>query len=224
MGNNSTLVHDSCFTYFFGELAKVPSEGVPYPLFSFAGLLPWNLFTEGLNRSTTTMITNAQILTKVYFPRIIMPLAGIISPMIDFAIAFGIFTILMLYFGYIPGINLVLLPLLVLLVLGTALGVGLWLSALNVLYRDFQYTLPFLIQLGFFLSPVVYPSTLIPERFEYLYALNPMSGIIDGFRWVLLGTNPPGFTLLISIGVIILLIISGIIYFKRMERYFADVV
>jgi lipopolysaccharide transport system permease protein len=212
------------FSLFFGRLAKIPSEGIPYPLFSFAALIPWTLFAEGLTRSTTSMVQNAGIMTKVYFPRLIMPLSGILSPLVDFTIAFVILLLMMAYYGFIPTIAIILLPLFVLLAIMTSFAVGLWLSSLNVKYRDFQYTIPFLIQVWLYSSPVVYPSSLIPEQFRLLYGLNPMAGVIEGFRWALLGTNPPGAMILISVGVVVLLLVGGLFYFKRMEQYFADVV
>lgn len=212
------------FTLFFGNLAKVPSEGIPYPLFNFAALLPWTLFAEGLTRSTTSMVSNANIMTKVYFPRLLMPISGILSPLVDFAIAFIILLLMMAFFGFVPTIAIVLLPAFILLAIMTSLSVGLWLSALNVKYRDFQYTIPFLIQLWLFASPVVYPSSMLPEQFRLIYGLNPMAGVIEGFRWALLGTNPPEAMILVSVGVVILLFVGGLFYFKRMEQYFADVV
>ena len=212
------------FTLFFGNLAQVPSEGIPYPLFSFAALLPWTLFAEGLTRSTTSMVSNANIMTKVYFPRLIMPLSGILSPLVDFAIAFVILIIMMAYYGFVPTLAIVLLPAFILLAVLTSFAVGLWLSALNVKYRDFQYTLPFLIQLWLFVSPVVYPASMVPQQWQFLYALNPMSGVIEGFRWALFGTNPPQAMIFISVCVVVVLLIGGLFYFKRMEQYFADVV
>lgn len=212
------------FTLAFGRLAKIPSEGLPYPLFSYAALLPWTLFAEGLTRSTNSMISNANIMTKVYFPRLIMPISGILSPLIDFSIAFLILLGMMLYYGFVPTMNILLLPVFILLALATSLGVGLWLSALNVQYRDFQYTVPFLIQLWLFASPVVYPSSLLPEPYRTLFGLNPMAGVIEGFRWALLGTAPPSYLIAVSAFMVALLLISGAFYFKRMEQTFADVV
>ena len=212
------------FTLAFGRLAKIPSEGLPYPLFSYAALLPWTLFSEGIARSTNSMITNANIMTKVYYPRLIMPISGILSPLIDFTIAFIILLGMMLYYGFIPTINILFLPAFILLALGTSLGVGLWLSALNVQYRDFQYTVPFLIQLWLFASPVVYPSSLLPEPYRALFGLNPMAGVIEGFRWALLGTAPPSYLIAISALMVAALLISGALYFRRMEKTFADVV
>ncbi|HOX35086.1 MAG TPA: ABC transporter permease [Methanoregulaceae archaeon] len=212
------------FTVIFGGLAKIPSEGVPYPLFVLAALLPWMLFAEGLTRSTTSMITNANIMTKVYFPRLIMPLSSIISPLVDFGVSFVILLAMMVYFGFMPSITIVFLPLFLLLALATSLGVGLWLSALNVRYRDFQYTIPFLIQIWMFASPVVYASSLVPEQLRVYYGLNPMAGVIEGFRWTLLGTGAPGPMVLVSAGMVALLLISGMFYFRRMEQYYADIV
>jgi lipopolysaccharide transport system permease protein len=212
------------FTVFFGRLAKIPSEGVPYPLFVLAALLPWTLFAEGLTRSTNSMITNAGILTKVYFPRLIMPVSGILSPLVDFAVSFSILIVMMAYYGFIPTLNIVFLPLFILLALATSLGIGLWLSALNVQYRDFQYTIPFMIQLWLFASPVVYPSSLVPESVRFLYGLNPMAGVIEGFRWALLGTEMPSAMILVSVGVVAVLLVSGAFYFRKMEQYYADVV
>lgn len=212
------------FSLFFGGLAQIPSDGVPYPLFSLAALLPWTLFAEGMTRSTISMVSNAGIMTKVYFPRLIMPVASIMSPLVDFCVAFGILIIMMAYYGFVPTINVIFLPLLVIFAMMTSLAVGLWLSALNVKYRDFQYTVPFLIQIWMFASPVVYPASMVPEQFRFLYALNPMTGVIEGFRWALLGTNPPTTMIFISLGVVIALLISGVFYFRRMEQYFADIV
>ncbi len=212
------------FTIFFGGLAGIPSEGIPYPLFSLAALLPWTLFAEGLTRSTMSMISNQNIMTKVYFPRLIMPLSGILSPLVDFIVAFSILILMMIYYGFAPTVNVLLLPLLILFTILTSLAVGLWLSALNVKYRDFQYTIPFLIQIWLFASPVVYPSSLLPENWQILYGLNPMAGVIEGFRWAMLGTNPPGAMIWVSLGVVLLLLVTGAFYFRRVEQYFADIV
>ena len=179
------------FTVFFAGLAHVPSDGVPYPLFVLAALLPWTLFAEGLTRSTTTMVTNSNIMTKVYFPRLIMPISSILSPLVDFGVSFLILIAMMIYYGFIPSFNIVFLPLFILLALATSLGVGLWLSALNVKYRDFQYTVPFLIQIWMFASPVVYPASLVPASMRVWYGLNPMAGVIEGFRWACLVPGRP---------------------------------
>ncbi len=212
------------FTIIFGGLAKIPSDGVPYPLFFLAAYLPWALFSEGLTRSTTTMVTNSNIMTKVYFPRLIMPLSSIISPLVDFGVSFIILIAMMVYYGYAPTINIIFLPVFLLLALATSLGVGLWLSALNVKYRDFQYTVPFIIQIGMYASPVVYASSLVPASVRVWYGLNPMAGVIDGFRWALLGTGTPSAMVLVSVGMVIVLLISGMFYFRRMEQYYADIV
>ena len=212
------------FTVIFGGLAKIPSDGVPYPLFVLAALLPWMLFAEGLTRSTTSMITNANIMTKVYFPRLIMPLSSIISPLVDFVISFIILMVMMAYYGFAPSVNILFLPAFLLLALATSLGVGLWLSALNVKYRDFQYTVPFLIQIWMFASPVVYSSSLVPESLRLVFGLNPMTGVIEGFRWALLGSGTPSAMILVSVGMVIVLLVSGMFYFRRMEQYYADIV
>lgn len=212
------------FSVIFGRLANLPSDGIPYPLFVLAALLPWTLFAEGLSRATKSMVENANIMTKVYFPRMIMPLSGIMSPVIDFAICLVILFAMMIYYSFVPTINIVFLPLFFLLALATSLGVGLWLSALNVKYRDFQYTVPFLIQIWMFASPVVYASSLIPESLRMWYGLNPMAGVIDGFRWALLGSGAPSGMVLVSVGMVIVLLVSGMFYFRRMEQYYADIV
>jgi lipopolysaccharide transport system permease protein len=212
------------FTIVFGGFAKIPSEGIPYPIFSYSALLPWTLFAEGITRSTSSMITNSNIMTKVYFPRLVMPISGILSPLVDFAVAFVILIGMMLYYGFIPTVNIIWLPAFILLALATSLGVGLWLSALNVQYRDFQYTVPFIVQIWLYSSPVVYASSLVPEKYRMIYGLNPMAGVIEGFRWVLLGTEPPSSMFFLSILMVIVILISGAYYFKRMEKIFADVV
>ena len=212
------------FSVIFGGLAKIPSDGLPYPLFTLAALLPWQLFSEGMTRSTTSMVANANIITKVYFPRLIMPISGIVSPIVDFMVAMGILVLMMAYYGVMPTINVVFLPAFVLLALATSLGVGLWLSALNVQYRDFQYTVPFLIQIWLYASPVVYSTNLVPAQYQLLYGLNPMAGVIEGFRWALLGTAPPTGIIGLSVLVVLALLVSGAFYFKKMEQYFADIV
>ena len=213
------------FSLFFGTLAKIPSEGIPYPLFSYAAVLPWTLFSEGLSRSSNSLVQDANLLQKVYFPRLLMPLSGVLSPVVDFAIAFIVLIGLMLYFGYYPSVMMFLILPFLLLELMLATGIGMWLSAINVEYRDVRYAIPFLIQLGLFASPVVYPVTFVPERFQAVYGLlNPMAGIIEGFRWAILGTKPPSYLLIASVAIIIVILISGAFYFRRRERAFADVV
>ena len=212
------------FTLFFGTLAKVPSEGIPYPLFNYAALLPWILFAEGISRSSNSLVGSVNLVQKVYFPRLIMPFSGILSPIVDFAIAFVILIGMMFYFSYAPTIYILWLPAFILLALMTALGVGLWLSAVNVKYRDVRYVIPFLIQLWLFASPVVYSSNLLPERFQIIYGINPMSGVIEGFRWALLGTEPPNALIGVSVGIVVVILISGAYYFRRSEKTFADVI
>jgi len=213
------------FTLFFGTLAKVPSEDIPYPLFSFAALVPWTLFASGINRASTSLVQDANIIQKVYFPRLLTPLASILSPLADFVISLVVLIGLMFYYHYSPFITMLWLPLFLLLELVLALGVGLWLAAINVEYRDVAYATPFLIQLWLFASPVIYSSSFVPERFQVAYGLlNPMSGIIEGFRWAILGTKPPSVLIIASAAIITVILISGAFYFRRRERVFADVV
>jgi len=208
----------------FGNFAKVPSDGVPYPVFVYTALLPWNLFAGALNRCTVSLVGNANLITKVYFPRLIVPASAVISGIIDFAIAFVFLLGIMLWFNIVPTWDAIALPIFLLLTLITALAVGLWLSALNVRYRDVGHTIPFLIQVWMFLSPVAYPASLVPEKWRLLYSLNPMAGVIEGFRWALVGKESPAFELIaISTGIVVALLLGGLVYFKRMERTFADV-
>lgn len=212
------------FTLFFGNLLKVPSEGIPYPLFSYTAMLPWTLFAQGVTRSSDSLVANANMVQKIYFPRLSLPLSGILAPLVDFAIAFVLLIGMMFYFGYTPTLRILwMLPLLILALL-TASGVGLWLSAINVRYRDIRYIVPFLIQIWLLASPVVYPSSLLPARFQAIYGLNPMAGVIEGFRWALLGTEPPGSIITISVIIVIVLLISGAFYFRYSEKTFADVI
>ena len=212
------------FSFFFGRLARIPSGGIPYALFALAGLLPWILFSEGFTRATNSMVSNAHIMTKVYYPRLIMPLAGILSPLIDFVIAFFLLIAVMIYFSVMPLPTTVLLPFFIVMAVLSSFGVGLWLSALNVMYRDFQYVVPFLIQVWLFASPIVYPSYVVPEDLRLFYWMNPMAGVIEGFRWALFGTPLPLDLFMISCGIVIVLVTTGLYYFRRMEQYFADVV
>jgi len=212
------------FTLLFGRLAKIPSEGIPYPLFVFTGLLPWQIFSRSLTEVTTSLVKDHRLVTKVYFPRLIIPLSNMLAGMLDFLIAFGVLIILMVIYGATPGLALVSLPLFILLMFITALGIGLWLSALNVQFRDVAFTVPFLTQFLLFLTPVVYPSTLVPEKLRMIYALNPMVGVIEGFRWALLGVgqgvSPTTVaSLLVSLG----LFFSGIVWFRSKERSFVDI-
>jgi len=213
------------FSIFFGRLAKIPSDGVPYPIFAFAALLPWQLFAYALSTAGSSLVAEQRLITKVYFPRLIVPMSAVLGGLADFGIAFLLLLAMMVFYGITPTAAIVVLPGLILLALATALGVGLWLSALNAHYRDFRYTLPFLTQFWLFLSPVAYPSSIVPEQYRALYGLNPMAGVVEGFRWALLGTeNPPGPMLWVSSVVVLLLLTSGLYYFRRTERTFADVV
>jgi lipopolysaccharide transport system permease protein len=211
------------FTIFFGRLASMPSEGIPYPLFTFAGLLPWQLFSRTITESTNSLVADQRLITRVYFPRIIIPLATTVSGIADFAISVGLLAVLMLFYGVIPGAAIIWLPAFVLLMVIAALGVGFWLSALNVEYRDVRYAIPFINQFWLFLTPVVYPSSLVPERWQILYGLNPMVGVIDGFRWALLGIgNGPSPMLAVSTVIAIALFGGGIFWFQRREQTFVD--
>ncbi len=213
------------FSIFFGRLAEIPSDGVPYPVFSYTALLPWQYFSTAMTNSSNSLVGSANLLSKVYFPRLVIPIASILPAVVDFVIAFVVLLALMLFYGIMPTWNVIWLPLFLLLALVTALGVGLWLSAMNVQYRDIRYTVPFLIQFWMFASPVAYPSSMVPERWRALYALNPMVGVIEGFRWALLGTNTaPGPLVAVSAVMALVLLVSGAFYFRRMEKTFADVV
>ncbi len=213
------------FSLIFGRLAKLPSEGIPYPIFSYVALLPWQLFSGALTRASTSLVGNANLLTKVYFPRLVIPLSAIAAGLIDFAISFLVLLGLMLYYGIVPNWSILLLPILVVFTILTVLGVGLWLSALNVKYRDVQHLIPFLVQVWMFASPVAYSGELIPKGFwRIVYGLNPMAGVIQGFRWALLNGRPPDELMIVSIIMVVLLLVSGVFYFKRMEETFADVV
>lgn len=212
------------FTLFFGNLLNIPSEGIPYPIFNYTAMLPWTLFAQGLTRSSQSLVDNVNMVQKIYFPRLLMPLSGILAPVVDFAIAFVILIGMMFYFGYPPTMRILWLPALIILTLMTALGIGLWFSAINVKYRDVRYVIPFLVQLWLFVSPVVYSSSLLPARFQVIYGLNPMAGVIEGFRWALLGTEPPGSLIAVSVIIVVVILISGAFYFRRMENTFADVI
>ena len=213
------------FSIFFGRLANVPSDGVPYPIFSYTALIPWTLFSNALQDASRSLVANSHMITKIYFPRMILPISSVLAGVVDFLIAFIVLLGMMFYFEIIPTTNIYMLPLFLILALITAVGVGLWLSALNVLFRDINYILPFLTQFWMYLTPVAYPTSMIPEKWRALYALNPMVGVIEGFRWALLGTGqPPGLPTIISSIVAVFLLISGMFYFRRMERLFADMV
>jgi len=213
------------FSVFFGGLLGVSSGEVPYPVFSYAALLPWGLFSKALSDAGRSLVINRNMITKVYFPRLVIPISSILSGVVDFVIAFSVLLALMWYYHIVPTAAVWALPLFLLLTLVTALGVGLWLSALNVIYRDVGYILPFLTQFWFYLTPIVYSAKEVPERWRVLYALNPMVGVVEGFRWALFGsTNQPGPVVAVSALIALLLLISGLIYFRRMERSFADMV
>ena len=213
------------FTVFFGRLAKVPSDGVPYPVFAFAALLPWQLFAFALTESSNSLVSNQNLITKVYFPRLAVPIASVLAGLVDFGISFCVLLGLLFYYGITPTVAVLALPLFVVLAVATALGAGLWLSALNVQYRDVRYTIPFLTQFWLFATPVAYPSSLVPARWRALYGLNPMAGVVEAFRWALLGkTHGPGPLLAVSVAVVAAMLVGGLYYFRRMERTFADLV
>jgi lipopolysaccharide transport system permease protein len=213
------------FSLFFGRLAGVPSDNLPYPLFSFAALVPWTFFSYSLSQSANSLVGNANLIQKVYFPRLVIPVSSLLSGVVDFCLAFLVLLGMMLYYGYWPGPRIVwLLPLLV-LTLVTALGPGLWLAALNVEYRDVRYTLPFLTQFWLFATPIAYPSSLLPEPWRTVYGINPMAGVVEGFRWVLLDTpTAPGPMVFASALVSLALLVGGAFYFRRMEKTFADLI
>ena len=211
------------FTAIFGNLAKIPSDGVPYPVFTYAALLPWNLFASSMARGGTSVVVNSQLVSKIYFPRLILPLSGILSPLVDFAVSFVVFLAMMFWFGILPGPEVLALPLFLMLLILTALAVGLWLSALNVRYRDVGHTIPFLVQFWMFASPVAYPMSVVPEKWRLFYSLNPMAGVIEGFRWALTGSErPPLVPIILSTLIVCVLLYGGILFFRRMESTFAD--
>ena len=220
------------FSLFFGKLANIPSDGIPYPLWSFAALVPWQFFTNGISTSSSSLVTSSNMIKKIYFPRLILPITAALSGIVDFVLAFLV--LILMIVGYdvfnVEGFSLNLttnvlwLPLFLLLAIVTAMGVGLWLSAMNVQFRDVRYVVPFLTQLWLFATPITYPSSLIPEPWRVLYGLNPMAGVVEGFRWALLNTDStPGPILVASVVASIILLISGAYYFRRMEKTFADV-
>lgn len=212
------------FTVFFGQLAKIPSDGLPYPVFSYTALLPWGFFANAVTQASNSLVGNAGLLGKVYFPRLVVPISSVLSGIIDFGVAFVVLLGLMAYFRVWPTAAVVLLPVFLLLGLITALGVGLWLSAVNVEYRDVRYAVPFLTQFWLLATPVAYPSSLVSEPWRTLYGINPMVGVVDGFRWALLGGPAPGLMLWVSTSVSVALLVSGAFYFRRVERTFADMV
>lgn len=219
------LINMVVLTFIFGNLAKLSTDNIPRPIFTFTALLPWGLFSKALADAGRSMLTNRSMITKVYFPRLIIPLSSVLGGLVDFVIQFVILLGMMLYFRIAPTGAIWSLPFFVLLTLTTAFGFGLWLSALNVLYRDVGYILPFLTQIWMLVTPVAYSAKVVPSEYQFLYALNPMVGVVEGFRWALLGARPPdALTLAISTAISMMVLISGLYYFRRMERTFADMV
>lgn len=213
------------FSLFFGKLAKIPSDGIPYPIFCYAALVPWTFFSNGLSKASASLVGSSNLIKKVYFPRLSIPIASVLSGVIDFVFAFIVLIGMMFYYGLAPTINIIWLPLLLGLSFITSLGVALWLSTMNVQFRDVQYIIPFLTQFWLFATPIAYPSSLLSEPWRTLYGINPMVGVVEGFRWALLGTNTtPGAIVIVSTLVAIILLVSGTLYFRRMEKTFADVV
>lgn len=213
------------FSIFFGKLAKMPSDGIPYPIFAYAGLVPWTFFSNGLSKGSNSLVSSSNLIKKVYFPRLIIPVSSVLSGLVDFILAFAVLIGMMFYFGLFPTANILWLPLLLVLSLLTSLSVSLWLSAMNVQFRDVQYIIPFITQLWLFATPIAYPSSLLSEPWKTLYGLNPMVGVVEGFRWALLNAETaPGPIVMVSFFVTIILLISGALYFSRMEKTFADVV
>jgi homopolymeric O-antigen transport system permease protein len=213
------------FSIFFGRLAGIPSDDVPYPIFSFAALVPWTFFANSINQASNSLVNNAEMIKKIYFPRLTMPIASVLGGLVDFILAFIILLLMMLYYGFVPTINILWFPFFVLLALLTALGVSLWLAAMNVQFRDVRYMVPFIMQAWLFATPVAYPSSLLSEPWHTIYGLNPMVGVVEGFRWALLGTGTgPGPMIFVSFFVALALLISGVYYFRRVEKIFADVI
>lgn len=212
------------FTVLFGLLLDVPSGDVPYPVFALTGLIPWQYFAGALTRTSTSLVGNSHLITKVYFPRLIIPLTGVLSGLVDFVIGFGLLVVTLFIYRVKPTAAAALLPAFLLLAMATALGFGLWLAALNVRYRDVNYLVPFLVQIWLYATPVAYGSTLIPERYRWLLGLNPMTGVVEGFRWALLGQEPPGRLFGLSVTITTLVLITGLFYFRKTERTFADIV
>ncbi len=219
------------FTIFFGKMANVGSDGLPYPIFSYAGLLPWTFFAQGLSQSSNSLVGSANLLKKIYFPRLVIPISSVLAPAVDFFIAFAVLLIMMVWYGIIPGIRVIFLPFLLILTFTTALGTGMWLSAMNVQFRDIKYVIPFFIQIWLFATPVIYPASKVFTFMEqrgipvWLFGLNPLTGIVEGFRWCLLGTGSRSFSIMVASTIVSFsLFISGVYYFRRMERTFADVV
>ena len=218
------VVTIAVFSLVFGRLANLPSDGVAYPVFALAGLLPWQLFSSAFTSAANSVVGNAALVTKVYFPRVMVPMAAVLATLADFIVSLALLFALMIWYGVVPPVAALTLPLLTLLALGIALGAGLWAAALNVKYRDVRYLLPFMLQAWLFASPVAYSFSLVPDQWRWLYGLNPVVGIVQGFRWALIGSDPPGFLLGISIVITFALILSGSYYFRRAEQRFADLI
>jgi lipopolysaccharide transport system permease protein len=213
------------FSIFFGRLAGIPSEGVPYPIFTYTALVPWTFFANALSQASNSLLEQERLITKIYFPRLLLPIAAVLSGLLDFAIAFLLLIGMMIWYGLTLTPAILLVPFFVLMATLTALGAGVWLSALNVQYRDVRYVIPFLVQFWLFVSPIAYPSSLVPEPWRALYGLNPMAGVVEGFRWALLGHAPmPAVLLGVSLLVVLTVLVGGLYYFRRMEETFADVV
>ena len=213
------------FSLFFGRLAKIPSDGLPYPIFSYAALVPWTFFANALTQASNSLVVSANMIKKIYFPRLTLPIATVLAGIIDFVLAFLVLLGMMFYYDLVPTVNIIWVPLFLLLALITSLGMSLWLSALNVQFRDVHFTIPFLTQAWLFLTPIAYPSSLLPDPWRTLYGVNPMVGVVEGFRWALLGTDTaPGPMMIVSAVVALLIFISGAFYFRRMENSFADVI
>jgi lipopolysaccharide transport system permease protein len=213
------------FSLFFGRLAGMPSDGIPYPIFSYAALVPWTFFANSMNQSSVSLVSNSEMIKKIYFPRLTMPIAAILAGLVDFVLAFVILLGMMFFYGFVPTLNVLWLPFFILLAIMTSLGVGLWFGAMNVKFRDVRYMVPFITQAWLFATPVAYPSSLLEEPWRTLYGLNPMVSVVEGFRWALLGTDTaPGLMAVVSFVVAFVLLISGLFYFRRMEKSFADVI
>ncbi len=212
------------FSLFFGRLANVPSDGIPYPIFSYTALVPWTFFANSITQGSQSLVVNANMLKKIYFPRLTMPMSATMAGVVDFCLAFVVLLGMMFFYGYVPTLNILWLPFFLLLAIVTSLGVTFWLSAMNVQFRDVRYVIPFLVQVWLFITPIAYPSSLLSQPWRTLYALNPMVGVVEGFRWALLGTDTqPGPTIAASSLVAITLLLGGAYYFRRMEKTFADV-
>ncbi|MGD2124843.1 MAG: ABC transporter permease [Desulfobacteraceae bacterium] len=219
------LIFMTIFTLIFGKLARLPSEGIPYPVFIYTALLPWQLFAYALSQSAESLVANEKLITKIYFPRILIPMAPIFSGLFDFLLSFVVLIFLMLLHDITPGLNLLFLPVFLLFAVFTSLGAGLWFTALNVRFRDVRYTIPFLTQIWFYATPVAYSSTLVPESLHWLYRLNPMVGVVEGFRWILLNAKVPSSAeLTISLAVSVMFLASGLLYFQKVEGDFADII